>query len=146
VAGHEVHVYDLPARKHAKTFEPPESPWDLAFTPSGQLVSGDDDGILRIYDPRRDFALVKEMKPSGRKSTITALAATETLLAVGTEDGTIRLRALDGFALVREIKGHDTSQPDTGAKVLPQIAFDGDRLIACCGMKKEPAGLTIHPL
>jgi WD40 repeat protein len=147
VNGHEVHVYDLQKRKHVKTFEPPESPWDLVFTPSGHLISGDDDSIVRIYHSGRDFALVKEIKPpSARKPTITALAANDKLLAVGTEDGTIRLRELGDFEIVREIKGHDTSQPDTGAKDLPQMAFDGSGLVVACGMKKEPAGLTIHPI
>jgi WD40 repeat protein len=149
VNGHEVHVFDSKKRVHVKTFEPPESPWSMCFTASGQhLVTGDDRNMLRVYDVANDFACVKEVGKN-RKPTITALAASADgkWIASANELGTIVVHAAGTLDVVRELKGHDSTQPDTGAKTIAQLAFTAaGELVVSAAPKKQPAGLTIHAL
>jgi WD40 repeat protein len=149
VNGHEVHVFDLRALKHRKTFEPPESPWALAFTSnSAHLVTGDGKNMLRVYDEARDFALATEIGKN-RSPTITALATSDDgrYIATANELGTIVVYNAGTLSVARELKGHDPSQPDTGARNIGQIAFVGTTsLVVSAAPKKEKAGLTIHDL
>ena len=148
VAGYEIHVYDLPKRKHVKTWEPAESPWDMCFTASGgHLVTGDAKNMLRLYDAENGFAEVKAFGKN-RAPTLTAVAASPDgkWIASANDLGTVLVHDAGTLAVVKELKGHDPTQPDTGARSLPSIAFGDGVLVVGASPKKQPAGLTIHAL
>jgi len=149
VCGYEVHVYDLPARKHIATFEPPESPTALVFPPSSaQLVTGDDKQMLRVYDAEHGFVRLAEAGKN-RAPGITALAVSPDgrFIAAGNELGTVVLHDAGTLAPVRDFKGHDPSVPDTGSRELSQVAFTPrGELVVSAPPKKQPAGLSIHTI
>ena len=149
VNGGEVHVYDLAAAHHVRTFEPPETPWAMCFTPSHRLVTGDNAACLRLYDPAtgKQVAEADAAAERSRKPTITAIAASAEHVAAGREDGTVALFDAK-LKLVRLFKKHDTTQPGTAARSLGDVAFsaDGTRLWVSAGAKQQPIGLTVYPL
>lgn len=149
VAGHEMHVYDLAKKKHAKTWEPPESPWSMCFTASsGHLVTGDDKNMLRLYDADNGFAEVKAIGKN-RAPTLTAVAASPDgkWIATANDLGTVNVHEAGTLEIAHELKGHDPSQPDTGARSIDAIAFaDDGTLVVGAAPKKQPAGLTLHAL
>jgi hypothetical protein len=149
VNGMEVHVYDLATAKHVTSFEPPESPWALAFTPANLVVTGDDNALVELREPKsgkksRSADGAPERK---RKPTITALAASAKHVAVGREDGTVALFDAK-LSLVRTFDGHDVTQPETGACNLGSVRFsaDGKRLYVSANLKKQPAGVSVYTL
>jgi WD40 repeat protein len=149
VAGHEIHVFDLATKKHVKTWEPAESPWSMCFTASGgHLITGDRKNMLRLYDADNGFAEVKAIGKN-RAPTINAIAPSPNgrWIATANELGTVVVHDAGTLEIVKELKGHDPSQPDTGAKSLPSLAFADDHtLVVGAAPKKQPAGLTIHEL
>ncbi len=149
VAGHEVHVYDLAKKKHVKTWEPAESPWSMCFTASsGHLVTGDDKNMLRVYDADNGFAEVKAVGKN-RSPTLSAVAASPDgkWIATANDLGTVNVHKAGTLEIAHELKGHDPSQPDTGARSISAIAFDDQGvLVVGAAPKKQPAGLTLHTL
>jgi len=149
VAGHEIHVFDLGKKKHVKTWEPAESPWSMCFTASsGHLVTGDSKNMLRLYDADNGFAEVKAVGKN-RAPTLTAVAASPDgkWIAAANDLGTVVVHEAGTLEIARELKGHDPSQPDTGARSISSLAFDADgKLVVGAAPKKQPAGLTIHEL
>ena len=149
VAGHEIHVFDAQKLVHRKTFEPPESPWSMCATASGgQLLTGDQKNMLRVYDAENDFGKVIEMGKN-RSPTITAIAVSHDgkWIATGNELGTVYVHDASTLAVAHELKGHDASQPDTGSKSISALAFlPSGELVVSAPPKKELMGLTVHAL
>ena len=149
VAGHEIHVFDLAKKKHVKTWEPLESPWAMSFTASGgHLVTGDDKNMLRLYDVENGFVEVKAVGKN-RAPTINAIAPSPAgrWIATANDLGTVVVHDAGTLEIVKELKGHDPTQPDTGSRSLPALAFaDETTLVVGAAPKKQPAGLTIHTL
>jgi hypothetical protein len=153
VNGHQVHVYALPAARHATTFEPPQSPWASCFSPAtNHLALGGSDGMVRIHEPDgwscvRELDVAVERK---RKPTVTALAydAAGRQLAAARDDGTVRVWDTDSWALLHSLDKHDASIPGTGARSLSKVAFidDGGQLVVSAAPKKQPTGLTVYRL
>jgi WD40 repeat protein len=149
VAGHEIHVYDLPARRHVKTWAPEQGPWDMIFSADGErLLTGDRKNMLSVYEAGLGWKLVKAVG-RGRAPTITALAASPDgrFVAAALDTGTVVVHDTATLDVIAELKGHDPSQPDTGARTIAQVGFDAEgRLVVSAPPKKEPAGLTLHRL
>jgi WD40 repeat protein len=148
VAGHEIHVFDLAKKKHVKTWEPAESPWDMCFTASsGHLVTGDDKNMLRLYDAENGFAEVKAVGKN-RAPTLTAVAASQDgkWIATANDLGTVLVHQAGTLEIAKELKGHDPTQPDTGSRSIPSLAFGDGVLVVGAAPKKQPAGLTLHTL
>jgi len=149
VAGHEIHVFDLAKKKHVKTWEPAESPWAMCFTASGgHLVTGDDKNMLRLYDAENGFGEVKAVGKN-RSPTLTAVAASPDgkWIATANDLGTVVVHEAGTLAVAKELKGHDPTQPDTGSRSIPALAFvDDTTLVVGAAPKKQPAGLTLHTL
>jgi WD40 repeat protein len=148
VAGFEIHVYDLAKKKHVRTWEPAEGPWSMCFTASsGHLVTGDEKNMLRIYDAENGFAEVKAVGKN-RSPTLTAVAASPDgkWIATANELGTVNVHKASTLEIARELKGHDPTQPDTGARSISGLAFGDGVLVVGAAPKKQPAGLTLHTL
>jgi len=149
VCGDEVHVYDAVKLRHRKTFEPPESPWAMSASASGDaLFTGDDKNMLRLYDADHDFTKLAEIGKN-RSPTLTAIAVSDDgkWIATANDLGTINVFHAGTLALAYELKGHDPSQPDTGARSISALAFlPSGELVVSAPPKKEPRGLTVHTL
>jgi WD40 repeat protein len=149
VNGHEIHVFDLAKKKHVKTWEPAEQPWSMCFTASsGHLVTGDSKNMLRLYDADNGFAEVKAVGKN-RAPTLTAVATSPNgkWIATANDLGTVIVHKAGTLEVAHELKGHDPSQPDTGARSIAALAFaDESTLVVGAAPKKQPAGLTLHTL
>ena len=122
----------------------------LCFAPDGRLVSGGVDGVVRTYDKQlaqlaeHDLAPGRVRKPMKTLShstprTICAIAAGARFV-----DGVVFLLDAKSLDVVARVAGHDTTQPDTGAKSLGQVAVD--TLWVSAGAKGKPIGLTAYAL
>jgi WD40 repeat protein len=150
VAGHEIHVFDLAKKMHVKTWEPAESPSAMCFTASsGHLVTGDDKNMLRLYDAENGFAEVKAVGKN-RAPNLSAVAASPDgkWIATANDLGTVVVHKAGTLEVAHELKGHDPTQPDTGARSISALAFGegGGVLVVGAAPKKQPAGLTLHTL
>ena len=118
------------------------TPWAGAFLANGVVIART---TLRLY-ALPDLSLVKELGTS-RSPVITA-AATSTdgaRLAVMSDRGSLTIYDTSTLEIVREIKGHDASVPDTFAKDIAEIVFTraGDLLVSA-PLKNAPMGVTLH--
>ena len=76
----------------------------LVFTPDGTLVSGSEDGTLRVWDvvTRRCVAV-----KSDHRSAVNCLSLTpDGMLLSGSDDATVKVWALPRFEVVRTLEGH----------------------------------------
>jgi WD40 repeat protein len=152
VNGHEVHTYDLERMRHVATWTPEGlawGAWTMEFTVDNELITGEEKGGVRIWDPTtgKRIATVDGAPGKSRKPAVHALATTATRLAVGREDGTVIVMDRKG-KLLHSFDKHDTTKPGTAALTLGAVAFsdDGKRLWVSAGVKKQPAGLTFYDL
>ena len=151
VNGHEIHTFDLVAHRHLTTWEPADcdwGPWTLCFNAEHQLLTAEEKGTVRVWDPRdgRLLGSYAGATVPGRK-TACALAVHADRIAIGRENGTVAV--IDRKGVVQHtVTGFDVTQPDTGAEELAAVAFarNGAQLWVSAAPKKQPVGLSVVDL
>jgi hypothetical protein len=132
------------------TFEPPDSPYEMTFTPGGLLVTGYGDGRVRCHEPSGKLVAELDGAPElakKKKPAITALAANEAHLAVARKDGGVSVFDRQHTQVAAFAK-HETKINGGRSDNLFGLAFSGDgtRLWVSAGIKKAPVGLTGYDL
>jgi len=151
VNGHEIHVFDFVELRHLKTWEPENCDWgpsELCFNAEHQLLTAEEKGTVRVWDPREGTLLATYAGATvpGRK-TAQAIAVHGDRIAIGRENGTVAVIDRSG-AVQHTFTGFNVEVPDTGAEQLAAVAFarDGTQLWVSAAPKKQPSGLSVLDL
>jgi WD40 repeat protein len=116
----DVEVWDVRTKRRIRRLRHPDSAIDVAFTPTGRIITGGLDGAARIFDVRsgRVMATLR-----GHSGAVTAVAASEQRLATASTDGTARLWNARGDELIAVLRGHAGRVSDV------EFSPDGRRIV-----------------
>lgn len=150
VHGHEWHVFDWKTLKHVRTVALEDDPYDLAFTPDGNLVTVDGKSRIKFWDPKsgRRLGDIDGAKERSRKPSAGAVDTSAKHLAIAREDGTVAVIDLKTKKTAHLFEKHHVEIPGTGATEIGDLAFtkDGKTLWVSAGPKGAPIGLTAYAI
>ncbi len=103
-AGRSIHVWDTASGEEIRALTIDVGRFtSIEFSPTtGHLASGSNDGFLRIWDPRQDARLVRQVKHGSQVTLVRYAPNGKRILSLG-EKGAVRVWSADDLQILAEI-------------------------------------------